>query len=354
MQVVTNILQTDFYSDIMKRIFLFLIVCAFFHVTSCSQHSITVMFCNTENLFDPEDDPDKDDDAYTPGGDYHWTRSRYWDKLDAVSKVIVAADDEAAPALVGLSEVENETVLTDLTERSALKEAGYRFVMTDSPDNRGIDVALLYRRSYFRLLEHESLRVNLRPYGGGATRDILHVTGLLESMDTLDIYVCHWPSRYGGVDETEPLRMCAAGVVRSSVDSIFCVRRKPYVIIMGDLNDGPDAPALREGLRAHAYSLGSQLADRELVTVMDPLEDGSYKYQGVWDKYDQFVVSASLLNGLGCTGMTGVEIMRLPFLLADDDAYGGVKPLRTYNGRRYQGGFSDHLPIKMRIGAGPY
>ena len=334
----------------MKRLFLFLVVCTFLSIESYSQQSMTVMFFNTENLFDPEDDPDKDDDDFTPEGDYHWTRSRYWDKLDAVSKVVVAADEEQAPALVGLSEVENGTVLTDLTARSALREAGYRFVMTDSPDRRGIDVALLYRHSFFHLLRQESLKVNLRPYGGGATRDILHVTGLLENFDTLDVYVCHWPSRYGGTNETEQLRMCAAGVVRASVDSIFSVRRKPYVIIMGDLNDGPDAPALRDGLKARPYAQGRNLSDRELVTVMDAVEQGSYKYQGEWDTYDQFVVSASLMNGLGCTEFMKVEVMAEPFLLLDDDTYGGVKPFRTYNGRRYQGGYSDHLPVKMRIG----
>ena len=334
----------------MRRLFLFLSVCAICSVTVCSQQSMTVMFCNAENLFDPQDDPFKDDDAYTPGGDYHWTSSRYWDKLDAISKVIVAADEEQAPALVGLAEVENDTVLRDLTARSALRGADYRYVMTDSPDRRGIDVALLYRRSFFRMIGHESLSVNLRPYGGGATRDVLHVVGLLENFDTIDVYVCHWPSRYNGAGQTEPLRMCAARTVRASVDSIFGVRHKPYIIIMGDLNDGPDDPAVRQGLNAKPYSKGSELGDCELVTVMDPLDDGSYKYEGVWDKYDQFVVSASLMNGLGCTEMLGAAIMNLPFLLADDDTYGGVKPFRTYNGRRYQGGYSDHLPIKMRIG----
>ena len=307
------------------------------------------MFYNTENMFDTDDDPQKDDDAYTPAGDYHWTVSRYWEKLDAVSKVIVAADEDQAPALVGLSEVENEVVLKDLTARSALKAADYRYVMTDSPDRRGIDVALMYRRSYFRLIGFESLRVDLRPYGGGATRDVLHVTGLLENFDTLDVYVCHWPSRYNGAEQTEALRMCAARTVRASVDSIFSIRRKPYIIIMGDLNDGPDDLSVRQGLKAHPYSKKWVELDRELVTVMDPLEEGSYKYNGAWDKYDQFVVSSSLLNGLGCTMIKSVEIMNLPFLLTDDNNYGGVKPLRTYNGRRYQGGYSDHLPIKLYV-----
>ena len=334
----------------MKRLFLFLSVCFFPFLELCSQESMTVMFYNTENMFDTDDDPQKDDDAYTPAGDYHWTVSRYWEKLDAVSKVIVAADEDQAPALVGLSEVENEVVLKDLTARSALKAADYRFVMTDSPDRRGIDVALMYRRSYFRLIGSESLRVDLRPYGGGATRDVLHVTGLLENFDTLDVYVCHWPSRYNGAEQTEALRICAARTVRASVDSIFSVRRKPYVIIMGDLNDGPDNASIREGLMAKPFSGSAGLDDRNLVTVMDPIDDGSYKYEGAWDKYDQFIVSASLLNGLGCTEVMGTEIMNQTFLLTDDNTYGGVKPFRTYNGRRHQGGYSDHLPIKMRVG----
>lgn len=333
----------------MKHLLLFLTVCTLTSVALHSQQSMTVLFCNAENLFDPDDDPMKDDDAFTPNGDFHWTRNRYWDKLDAISKIIVAADEDQAPSLVGLSEVENDIVLKDLTARSALRAAGYRYIITDSPDRRGIDVALMYRPGFFRLIGHESLSVDLKSYKGGATRDILHVTGLLENFDTIDVYVCHWPSRSNGVEQTEPLRMCAARTVRQSVDSIFAVRRKPYVIIMGDLNEGPDDPAVRQGLKARPYASARNLGDRNLVTVMDNLDDGSYKYQGVWDKYDQFVVSASLLNGLGCTGMQAIEILSLPFLLTDDDNYGGVKPFRTYNGRRYQGGYSDHLPVKMSI-----
>ena len=334
----------------MNRLLLFLIVCTSFSVTLYSQQSMTVMFYNTENMFDTENDPVKDDDDYTPDGIYHWTNTRYRSKLNALSKVIAAADEDQVPVIVGLSEVENETVLKDITDHSALRDVGYRFVMTDSPDRRGIDVALLYRHSFFHLLSQESLRVDLKPYGGGTTRDILHVTGLLENYDTLDVYVCHWPSRLGGTDETERFRMCAASVVRMSVDSIFSIRRKPYVIIMGDLNDGPDAPALRDGLKAYAFTKGRNLDDRELVTVMDAVGQGSYKYQGEWDVYDQFVVSASLLNSLGSTEFLDADVMTAPFLLSDDDTYGGVKPFRTYNGRRYQGGYSDHLPVKMRIG----
>ena len=321
-----------------------------FAICSISAQTLTVVELNCENLFDYLDDEGKDDAEYLPEATRHWTKKRYWRKLNNIAQELLSCSDEGIPDIIALCEVENDSVVHDLVRRSLLRNAGYEYLMTSSPDLRGIDVALLYRHSFFHLLSQESLRVDLKPYGGGTTRDILHVTGLLENYDTLDVYVCHWPSRFGGTDETERFRMCAASVVRMSVDSIFSIRRKPYVIIMGDMNDGPDAPALRDGLKAYAFTKGRNLDDRELVTVMDAVGQGSYKYQGEWDVYDQFVVSASLLNGLGCTEFLDADVMTAPFLLSDDDTYGGVKPFRTYNGRRYQGGYSDHLPVKMRIG----
>ena len=333
----------------MRHSIIVFFVCVFVCLGFNAQETSSVLFWNIENLFDIYDDPDKDDDSFTPAGDYHWTYSRYRSKLDALARVIVAADEESAPILVGLCEVENDSVLKDLTFHSTLRPIGYRYVMTDSPDKRGIDVALLYRKSYFRLIASESIPVSLSPYSRSATRDILHVTGIVENMDTLDVYVCHWPSRIGGVEETEPLRMRAALTLRKSVDSIFMTRRKPYVIIMGDLNEGPNDEAVRKGLMAHRLTEGRRLDDRELVTLMEGVEQGSYKYQGLWDTYDQFVVSASLMNDLGCTNMDGIEVFAPSFLLEDDDDYGGVKPFRTYNGRRYKGGYSDHLPILLKL-----
>ncbi len=332
----------------MIRRFLFLIPVILLTYIAPARQSMNIMFYNTENLFDPADDPARDDDDFTPDGDYHWTIGRYRDKLDALAKVVAAADDNLCPALVGLCEVENDRVMTDLTARSALRQAGYRYVMTDSPDRRGIDVALMYRRADFKLLSHCSLRISLNG-GNKATRDVLHVTGLTACGDTLDVYVCHWPSRTGGESETERFRLEAARAVRASADSVFAARRKPYVIIMGDFNEGPGCQAVASGLGAKPFSQGSSLADCSLVTLMDSQSDGSYRYDGYWDCYDQFVVSASLLNGQGNTSFEEVKVMRRGFLLEDDNRYGGVKPYRTYNGRRYQGGFSDHLPILLRL-----
>ena len=133
--------------------------------------------------------------------------------------------------------------------------------------------------------------------------------------------------------------------VRKSVDSVLSVRLKPYIVIMGDLNGGPDSPSVRDGLGAIHRGRGKESADADLVTMMDGIGQGSYQYQGEWDCYDHFVVSGSLLNGLGCTSAADVKVLSADFMLQDDGKYGGRKPYRTYNGYRYQEGYSDHLPV---------
>ena len=332
----------------MKKIFLSVLMSLTWMVCQ-SQTTVNVMFYNSENLFDTSDNPDKDDDEFTPEGARRWTNKRYWSKLTNLSRVVTATDEDNSPEIVGLCEVENDTVLYDLTRRSVLKNVGYDYVITDSPDARGINVALLYKKDYFRLISSESLRVNLWPVGGGTTRDVLHVTGRIQTGDTLDIYVCHWPSRIGGVEESEPRRMAAAEVVMGSVRNVCQERTKPYVIIMGDLNEGSGDRAVRETLNAHSWRDREILPDSALVAVMDGIESGSYRYEGEWDTYDQFVVSASFLNGRGCTEICDRRICGYSFLLTDDEKYGGKKPLRTYNGYRYQNGFSDHLPIVLDL-----
>lgn len=314
-----------------------------------SQNIMNVMSYNAENLFDTVDNPEKNDDEFTPAGDRRWTQKRYWSKLSNLSRVIVAMDEDNAPELVGLCEVENDSVMYDLTRRSSLKNIGYDYEITHSPDERGINVALLYKKTFFRKTGSEELHVDLGEVGGGCTRNVLHVTGRIQNGDTLDVYVCHWPSRIGGEEESEPRRKAAAAVVRASVDSVFAMREKPYVIIMGDLNEGPDDPAVRETLCAHPFEEGKELSDRTLVTVVDNIEPGSYRYEGEWDTYDQFVVSASFLNERGCTLISGVRVGDFDFLLTEDNKYGKEKPLRTYNGYRYQNGFSDHLPVALDL-----
>lgn len=327
-----------------------------------------VMEWNVENLFDTRHDSLKNDYEFLPDALRHWNYSRYKKKLADIARVITAVGEWNPPALVGLCEVENDTVLRDLTAYSPLKESKYRYVMTHSPDPRGINVALLYQRDLFKLLSHRSVPIPVlkahRP-----TRDLLHVSGLLLTGDTLDIIVCHLPSRSGGAKESEPYRLHAAKIMRAEADSLLKCRSHPQLIIMGDFNDYPDNKSIREILEAEAppiFSDASKPASAPDCPVnpavpVSPLKlyhllarkakisnSGSYKYHGEWGLLDHIIVSGTLLPGTSGPFFTDerkANIVRLPFLLVEDEKYGGKEPFRTYKGIRYQGGVSDHLPI---------
>ena len=296
-----------------------------------AQESFRILFWNTENLFDYKDDPKKNDNEFLPDATRRWTYFRYRDKLKNLAKGIIASGDEYVPDLVGLCEVENDSCLNDLTRRSPLKEAGYRYVMTDSPDQRGIDVALLYQRGSFKLLQHQSIRIPFKQVKKAPTRDILHVVGKVVSGDTLDVWVVHYPSRRGGKAKSEPYRLLVAEILKHAVDSVMQVRQNPNVVIMGDFNDGPSSPVMKK-----------LCSDGRLVNLMQGKKEGTYRYRGAWEILDQFLVSENVRT-------KNAEVLQHPFLLEEDEKYGGNKPFRTYNGMRYQGGFSDHLPIILDL-----
>jgi predicted extracellular nuclease len=296
-----------------------------------AQESFRILFWNTENLFDCKDDPKKNDNEFLPDATRRWTYFRYRDKLKNLAKGIIASGDEYVPDLVGLCEVENDSCLYDLTRRSPLKEAGYRYVMTDSPDQRGIDVALLYQRGSFKLLQHQSIRIPFKQVKKAPTRDILHVVGKVVSGDTLDVWVVHYPSRRGGKAKSEPYRLLVAEILKHAVDSVMQVRQNPNVVIMGDFNDGPSSPVMKK-----------LCSDGRLVNLMQGKKEGTYRYRGAWEILDQFLVSENVRT-------KNAEVLQHPFLLEEDEKYGGNKPFRTYNGMRYQGGFSDHLPIILDL-----
>lgn len=309
---------------------------------------IRVAFYNVENLFDTEKDSCKQDDEFLPNSIRAWHYGRYKKKLDDISKVITAIGEWSPPVLIGLCEVENNRVLRDLTRYSALKEHGYRYVMTNSPDERGIDVALLYQRDQFKLLSSQSIPVTLsndkRP-----TRDILHVTGLIITTDTLDVFVVHFPSRSGGEKATEPNRLQAAKTLHSAVDSLFALRVEPHIIIMGDFNDYPANKSISQILNAKSPEKPI-LQDRLYHLLARKAKNrnyGSYKYQGEWDLLDHLIVSGELLNEASrvYTNEEKACVLQLPFLLIPDEKYGGKRPFRTYYGMKYEGGFSDHLPV---------
>ena len=201
---------------------IFIFLCCMLPVSA--QESFRVLFWNVENLFDCKDDPKKNDNEFLPDATRRWTYFRYRDKLNQLAKAIVASGNEYLPDLVGLCEVENDSCMVDLIKHSPLREADYRYVMTDSPDQRGIDVALLYQRGSFKLLQNQSIRIPYQLLKKGPTRDILHVVGKVISGDSLDVIVCHPPSRSGGQAKSEPYRLFTAGVLKQTIDSLMEVR----------------------------------------------------------------------------------------------------------------------------------
>lgn len=316
--------------------FLLLCLCS---SLALAQEPFRVMFYNVENLFDTYDDKHKNDNEFLPESTRHWTYSRYKKKLSQIAKVIIHSGNEQVPELVGLCEVENDTCIRDLVKYSPLREAEYQYVMTQSSDERGIDVALLYQRHAFKLLEHTSIHVPIRKIKRTPTRDILHVTGKVISGDTLDVFVVHYPSRSGGRKKSETYRMFVSSILKSAVDSLMNFRQHPYVVVMGDFNDYP-----------HNQSV-TTLKDVKLCNLMEGMTQGSYRYKTHWGILDQILISENLLFSRGGirTSRDKAQILQYPFLMVEDDKYGGEKPFRTYYGMKYQGGYSDHLPIAVDL-----
>jgi len=313
-----------------------------------------VMSYNVENLFDYEHDSLKNDYEFLPSYQRHWNKKKYKRKLNAIASVITAVGQWTPPALVGLCEVENERTMTDLTTRSRLRRYGYKFAMTDSPDQRGIDVALLYLPGQFRRVETQSIPVVLSEKGDRPTRDILHVVGQLQNLDTLDVFVCHFPSRSGGEKESEPKRIIAAQTLRNAVDSLVRHRVAPKIIIMGDFNDYPENRSIREILGTFdAYPSQPAYRAHRLYHLLagnkkGNNEFGSYRYRGQWGFLDHMIVNGNLLLAESSlyTVPGKADVFKAKWLLTKDERYGGVYPYRNYNGMKYQKkGYSDHLPI---------
>ena len=308
------------------------------------------MTYNTENLFDCSHDSLKNDYEFLPDALRHWTPVRFEKKANAIARAIIAVGGWSVPALVALCEVENERVMEQLVRYSLLSEADYRYVITHSPDERGINVALLYQRRLFKLLSSQSVSIRKPHADARPTRDILHVCGQLLSGDTLDVFVVHAPSRSGGTKKSEPYRRQVARQLREQADSVMQVRACPLLIIMGDFNDPPHSRSVHDELGAIAPE--KELHPRRLYHLLsrrcsESRDFGSYKYQGKWELIDHIIVSGCLLDGHARlqTDESRCDVCRLPFLLTDDTRYGGLKPFRSYNGMRYQEGYSDHLPV---------
>ena len=317
--------------------------------------SIIVMFWNLENFFDWRDGGCGDSDReFSSFGQRRWTKSRFYTKCSVIAKTFMWIEDVCgrAPDAAGFAEVENRFVLQALIGSTLLRKYGYEIVHYDSPDPRGIDVALIYRNSVFRKISSRPVKVSSgcgkAPDQGFLTRDILYVALELAPAHggkVIHFLVNHHPSKYGGADVSEPKRAAAVGTMVSVCDSVreswghngeykasgAC--SGPDLVCMGDFNDTPDNPILDlsgQGLENKAFELFRR-------------GEGTIRYKGIRDMIDMFFVSESLADE------SEMSVCRIPFLTVRDGAYPGEKPFRTYSGPRYIGGVSDHCPILLKI-----
>ena len=303
---------------------------------------LTFVELNCENLFDTRHDSLKNDVEFLPEGSYHWTPYRYWHKVNHLGQEIVgvgyeeASGDVQLPDLVALCEVENDSVLFDLTKRSVIRTAGYEYVMTHSPDERGIDVALMYQPFSFSLIRSWSIRVKRLP-DTRPTRDILYVSGLMITGDTLHVFVVHAPSRRGGELASRPYRLHVADRLAAAVDSIYAESRDAKIIVAGDFNEYADSPALKRLYQHHLINISHDARGTHGAKA-------TYRWHGEWRSLDQIMCSPTM-----AAAKQKCQIGDLPFLLEDDEKYGGKKPYRTYLGPRYLGGYSDHLPLLVQF-----
>lgn len=316
----------------------------FSSITSSKQKKdiTTIAFYNVENLFDTIDDPTTADDDFTPSGKLQWTYKRYKVKIRKLGSVISQLGLNRSvnpPAIVGLVEVENAKVVADLANSSYLRKHHYSFVHHNSPDERGIDVALLYSKIAFELLTSETYPVYLEKATGERdyTRDILKVSGNLNG-ELVHILVNHWSSRREGVLESDPKRIIAAKTVRSIIDEINATEMNPKVIIMGDFNDDPTSKSVQKYLvQDDFYNPMKMMLDKE--------KSGSLTYDGNWNLFDQIIFSKNFLEKKeGSLYFKHAEVFNKRWMKTNRGKYKG-SPFRTYIGPWYKGGFSDHFPV---------
>jgi endonuclease/exonuclease/phosphatase family metal-dependent hydrolase len=310
------------------------------------------MFYNVENLFDPFKDSLTNDGEFTSQGTRYWTWNRMTQKLNNIYRVVTAVGEWDLPAIVGFCEVENSFVMYQLINKTPLSKFDYKLVHKESPDSRGIDVALIYRPDRFMLEEKRFFRVVNPDDPDRKTRDVLYARGILGKLDTLHVFVNHWPSKFGGELASEPGRIAAGRLVREKVDSIRIFSPDARIIIMGDFNDGPNSAPITEALKAVPPT--PPYSPKGLYNLHHKFEGqgiGTIKFQGAWEVIDMMIVSKSLLDKSHPIYLNpdGGMIFQADFLIEPDVNFFGIKPFRTYIGFKYHGGFSDHFPIFVDI-----
>ena len=318
-----------------------------------------VMFYNLENLFDTIDDPDKRDEEFLPSGERKWNTYKYNAKLANIERVLfdIAAMQKEFPAVIGVSEIENRTVLEDLIAQDKLKHGNYRIVHYDSPDKRGVDCAFFYRPDVFKLEGSKPEPYDMPERPNFYTRDIVTMWGTIED-EPFFFMVCHWPSRLGGKEQSSPLREHAAMRCRQIADSVRAINPETKIVIMGDLNDDATDKSIVEvlGAKGKIEQVPEGGFFNPYIEVLKA-GDGTLAYQDRWNLFDNIIISENLATG--STGELKIQkadkarfygnIFRKPYMIQKEGQYKGY-PLRTFVGTNFQNGFSDHFPVYIYIG----
>ena len=314
----------------------------------CAQKPATVAFWNVENLYDTINDPAVKDEEFLPSAKNAWNSERYNTKLKNTAQVILGLNNGVGPDILGMAEVENRGVLLDLTTKTDLKKQKYDIVHFDSPDQRGIDVALIYKKKSFSVLSSTHVPVTLPMSPGDSaaprpTRDILVVRGVLNKKDTISILVNHWPSRMGGTEESDPKRMAAAKTVLRICDSLMKLYPKGETIAMGDFNDTPTDESLLKIKHDEMTDAGYFYDGMDSIAAKG---DGTHYYKKEKSCLDQILVTDALLVKKSYY-VSSVAIFKPEWIFAEVYKGDGLSPKRTWAGSRYIGGYSDHLPVCM-------
>lgn len=340
----------------MKRIVLFslLALLGFTAVQAQKSEVFGVAFYNLENLFDTIPNNELGLDAeFTPAGSRQWDSKKYWSKIDNMASAIAAMTTSTTPygpAVIGVSEIENRSVLDDLVKADPVKKMMLQVVHHDGPDRRGVDVGLLYNPRLFRLVNVTNHRLHIPTYPSFRTRDQMCVTGILGANDTINIIVNHWPSRLGGQEQSSYLREAAAALSAEIADSIWALHPNQGVIVMGDLNDDPQD-------KSCAKVLGAKKKQKDVAEhgFFNPwwkmLDDGigTLAYKGSWNLFDQIIVSGTLLKEHATPGSVyywRCQVNNFEFLKDGEGSRQGY-PKRTHSGGIWLNGYSDHFPTEI-------
>lgn len=317
-----------------------------------AKDSARIAFYNVENLFDTLDSPITIDSEYMPNSSLRWTKQRYEAKLKSIAKVI---DSMGFPSVLGMVEVENRRVLEDLTTTKTLKVHNYGIAHFESPDERGIDCALIYKKADFQVNNTKPHRIIFPSEPSDRTRDILEVSGILRGLP-VTFFVNHFPSRRGGAEESDNKRIFVAKTLRHAVDSLLKKDANARIIIMGDLNDEPKDKSLTQGLNAIYWTRTAtplpKIEKNSLYNLSAGVKEsglGSYFYRGEWEVIDQMIVSGSFLESKSkLVTRDAAQVFNADFLTYKDKT-GKKLPNRTYTGPIYRGGYSDHFPVYLMV-----